>query len=86
MAITQWQATPDRTCPSTDSTKKYHVGRAADDSAFQLFSDETIAADDKAFFLKVRDTVKSAVELAKFSQIVQQLKDATQQPIKGQSC
>lgn len=65
------------------STKKYHVGRAADDSAFQLFSDETIAADDKAFFLKVRDTVKSAVELAKFSQIVQQLKDATQQPIEG---
>lgn len=65
------------------STKKYHVGRAAEENAFQLFSDETMIADDKAFFLKVRDTVKSAVELAKFSQIVQQLKDATQQPIEG---
>ena len=65
------------------STKKYHVGSAADDSAFQLFSDETLKADDKAFFLKVRDTVKSAVEIAQFSQIVQQLKDATQQPIEG---
>lgn len=65
------------------STKKYHVGRAAEENAFQLFSDETLEADDKAFFLKVRDTVKSAVELTKFSQIVQQLKDATNQPIEG---
>ena len=65
------------------STKKYHVGRAAEENTFQLFSDETLKADDKAFFLKVRDTVKSAVELALFSQIVQQLKDATQQPIEG---
>jgi Domain of unknown function (DUF932) len=65
------------------STKKYHVGRAAENQAFELFSDETIQADDKAFFLKVRDTVKSAVEIAKFSQIVQQLKEATQKPIEG---
>ena len=48
-----------------------------------MFSDETLKADDKALFLKVRDTVKSAVELAKFSQIVQQLKDATQKLIEG---
>ena len=65
------------------STRKYHVGRAAEDNAFELFSDETLKADDRAFFLKVQDTVKSAVEIAKFSQIVQQLKDATTRPIEG---
>jgi hypothetical protein len=65
------------------STRKYHVGRAADDNAFELFSDETLKADDNAFFLKVRDTVKAAVEMAKFSQIVQQLRDATIRPIEG---
>lgn len=65
------------------STKRYHVGRAADNDAFELFSDETLKADDRALMLKVRDTVKAAVEKAKFTQIVEQLREAAQKPIEG---
>ena len=48
--------------------KRYHVGRQIDneESAYEIFSDETLAADDKAFFMKVQDTVKCAVDEAKF--------------------
>ena len=48
--------------------KKYHVGRQAnssDDSAYELYSEETLAQDDKTFFLKVQDIVRSAVDEAK---------------------
>lgn len=66
------------------STKKYHVGRAAEDGdAFELYSDNTLKADDKAFFLKVQDTVRAAVDIAKFSTIVDRMKEATEQKIEG---
>ena len=65
------------------STKRYHVGRAVDSQAFELFSDETLKADDHAFFLKVQDTVKAAVEKTKFSKIVEQLREAAEKPIEG---
>ena len=45
--------------------KKYHVGRqvnASDDSAYELYSEATLAQDDKAFFMKVQDVVRAAVE------------------------
>ena len=45
--------------------RKYHVGRqvnACDDSAYELYSDETLAQDDKAFFMKVQDVVRAAVD------------------------
>lgn len=65
------------------STRKYHVGRAAEEDAFELFSDETLKADDHAFYLKVQDTVRAAVDLAKFSTIVNRMKEATEQKIEG---
>jgi hypothetical protein len=65
------------------ATKKYHVGRAVEEDAFELFSDETLAADDKAFFLKVQDTVRATVDIAKFAQIVERMQDATKQRIEG---
>lgn len=66
------------------STKKYHVGRAAEDGdAFELYSDDTLKADDKAFFLKVQDTVRAAVDIAKFSTIVDKMKEATERKIEG---
>ena len=49
--------------------KKYHVGRqvnASDDSAYELYSEETLAQDDKTFFLKVQDIVRSAVDETRF--------------------
>lgn len=66
------------------STRKYHVGRAAEDGdAFELYSDETLKADDQAFFLKIQDTVRAAVDLAKFSTIVDRMKEATERKIEG---
>lgn len=45
--------------------RRSHVGRAlagdADDGAQQFFSDETRQADDRAFFLKARDTVRAVL-------------------------
>ena len=65
--------------------KKYHVGRqvnASDDSAYELYSDATLAQDDKAFFMKVQDVVRAAVDEAKFVLTVDKLREATQIPLK----
>ena len=66
------------------SKKRYHVGRGADEGeAYELFRDETLKADDRAFFLKVQDTVRAAVDVAKFSTIVERMREATEQRIEG---
>ena len=66
------------------STKKYHVGQiAGEGEAYELYSNETLKADDKAFYLKVQDTVRAAVDITKFAQIVNRMKDATEQRIEG---
>lgn len=65
--------------------KKYHVGRqvnASDDSAYELYSEETLAQDDKTFFLKVQDIVRSAVDEARFMLTVDRMREATQIPLK----
>ena len=45
------------------SLRKTHVGRAlgTEDDRSQGYQDDTLRADDKAFFLKVRDVVQAAV-------------------------
>lgn len=66
------------------SKKRYHVGRSADEGeAYELFRDETLKADDHAFFLKVQDTVRAAVDVIKFSMIVEKMREATEQRIEG---
>ena len=65
--------------------KKYHVGRqvnTSDDSAYELYSEETLAQDDKTFFLKVQDIVRSAVDEARFMLTVDKMREATQIPLK----
>ena len=65
--------------------RKYHVGRqvnASDDLAYELYSEETLAQDDKAFFLKVQDVVRAAVDETKFMLTVGKMRDATQIPLK----
>ena len=65
--------------------KKYHVGRqvnVSDDSAYELYSDETLAQDDKTFFMKVQDVVRCAVDEAKFMLTVDKMREATQIPLK----
>ena len=58
------------------SHKKYHTGRQVEDTdnAYELYSDATIEADDKAYFLKVQDIVRAAVDETKFALTVYKLR------------
>ncbi|MBK7238185.1 MAG: DUF932 domain-containing protein [Sterolibacteriaceae bacterium] len=56
---------------SDRSLRKTHIGKMIEtgDEAVTVFQDDTLRADDKAFFLKVRDVVQAAVSEATFRQI-----------------
>lgn len=59
-------------------TRRNHLGRVnAMDENFLLYSDKTLAADDRAFILKIQDTVEAAVNDAKFHQVVGLMRNAT---------
>lgn len=54
--------------------RKTHLGKRIDDTT--IFRDETVEADDKAFFLQVRDVVENALSEARFEQLIAQLREA----------
>jgi len=60
------------------SMRKYHVGRSGDDferdNTALFYKDETRMADDKAFWLKVRDVVSGSLNEAIFKQITDKMK------------
>ena len=56
----------------------------AGDAAYELYSDETLAQDDKAFFMKVQDTVRCAADEARFLLTVDKLREAMQIPLEHQ--
>lgn len=58
--------------------KKYHTGRNVEDTdnAYELYSDETLQADDKAYFMKVQDIVSAAVDETKFLLTVDKMRQA----------
>jgi hypothetical protein len=60
---------PDR------SLRKTHVGRvsAFEDADRSMYCEETLRAEDKAFFMKVRDVVRSAISELGLQQHVQRL-------------
>ena len=60
---------------SDRALRKTHVGRTlhSEDESITVFRDDTLAADDKAFFLKVRDVVEAAVSEATFRQVAQKM-------------
>ena len=60
---------------SDRSLRKTHVGRTvlSEQEAVTVFRDDTLAADDKAFFLKVRDVVEAAVSEATFHQVARKM-------------
>lgn len=67
------------------SLKAFHVGKAAleMDEAYKVFTDATLAADDKAFWMKAQDVVRAAADEAKFADIVARLGEAaTTAPIE----
>lgn len=66
-------------------TRKNHVGRVNNsEESFLLYSEETLAAEDHAFVLKIQDTVKAAVDEARFSQVVGLMQAAKQAPMNTQ--
>mgnify|MGYP001592021566 FL=1 len=60
---------------SDRALRKTHVGRVlqSEEDAITVFRDDTLVADDKAFFLKVRDVVEAAVSEATFRQVAQKM-------------
>ena len=55
--------------------RRYHVGRELEE-AWELFSDETLQAEDTAFLLKLADIVRTAVDEARFGMVVDRLREA----------
>jgi len=60
---------------SDHALRKTHVGRTVqgESDVVTVFRDDTLAADDKAFFLKVRDVVEAAVSETTFRLVAQKL-------------
>lgn len=68
------------------AVRKYHVGRVNEmDDNFNIFRDETIAADDKAFLMKIEDAVSAAVNQARFAAIVDKLRESKDAKIEAQA-
>ena len=65
--------------------RKTHIGRAvkAVEDGFQIYSDETIEAEDKAFLLKLRDVTMAAIEETRFAMVVGKLRESVGVPITG---
>ena len=65
--------------------RKAHIGRQAKglEDNFNVYSDETLEATDRAFLLALRDTTMAAIEEARFSQIVGRLQESSQAKITG---
>ena len=59
-------------------TRRNHVGRAAtSEEDFSIYSNETLLADDHAFVLKLKDTVRAAISEARFAQAVSRMREST---------
>jgi hypothetical protein len=60
---------PDR------ALRKTHIGRAlgAEDNQVHVYQDDTLRADDKAFFLKVRDVVQATVTETVFQEAARKM-------------
>lgn len=64
--------------------KKYHVGRAHDVlESHEIFRDETRQADDRAFWLKVRDVARAAFDEKIFRAAIADMRAAADRPIKS---
>ena len=59
------------------AARRNHVGRVTDsEENFSVYSQATLDAEDKAFVMKIQDTVRAAVEEARFSQVVDKMREA----------
>lgn len=66
------------------SLRKTHLGRAlGSDDSVTIFQDDTLQADDRAFFLQVRDVVQSALSEATFLQVAAKMQTTMGIELKG---
>ncbi len=62
-----------------NALRSFHVGRSLEgDEEYGVFRDETMRLDDQAFFAKLADVVRAAVDETRFQTIIQQLRDASE--------
>ena len=68
---------------SDKTLRKTHVGRALDSEAASgvVFKDDTLQADDRAFFLRVRDVVETAVSEATLRAVAEKLRQTRGIPL-----
>ena len=58
--------------------RKYHIGRVNEAGEnFELFSSETLKADDTAFLMKIRDVTRAAIDEVQFQRVIALMKEAS---------
>lgn len=65
---------------TAETLRRNHVGRLVEDEGEMEWSQDTIAADDKALLLKVRDMVRAAVDETKFRVRLSRARDLVGMP------
>ena len=70
------------------ASRKRHIGRrnngfAEDEMVTEFLTDETRQAEDKAFWLKIRDTVAATAKETTLEKVVNQMKEAQGIPVEG---
>lgn len=66
-----------------ESLRKIHSGRGLSADGYNIYRDETIEADDKAFLMKVEDTVNAALDGRTFERILGEMRQSKERKIGG---
>jgi hypothetical protein len=63
--------------------RKFHIGRRLQelDESMEVFQDETIEADNKAFFLKLRDVVTASFDEIQMNDVLKSIEEGTKRKI-----
>jgi hypothetical protein len=68
-----------------NALRRVHVGRRVDaDDMYRVFRDETLQADDRAFFMACADVVRAAVDEVRFRELVEAMqRAAADEPVQS---
>jgi hypothetical protein len=62
-----------------EALRRIHVGRRVEgDESHRVFRDETLQADDRAFFMAVGDVVRAAVDEVRFREVIEVMRAAAE--------
>jgi hypothetical protein len=69
---------------NTAGKRSRHIGRSNEgEDNFEIYRDETIIADDKAFVMKLQDIVSATADMVQFERIVSTMKMSKDAKISG---